>query len=42
MLMLEGCYDLTSLSDQFVNATTEQDEDVCYFRLNILKGGAVL
>lgn len=42
MLMLEGCYDLTSLSDQFTNATTEQDEDVCYCRLNVLKGGAVL
>ena len=42
MLMLEGCYDLTSLSDQFTNATTEQDEDVCYCRLNVLKGGAAL
>lgn len=42
MLMLEGCYDLTSLSYQFTNATTEQDEDVCYCRLNVLKGGAAL
>lgn len=42
MLMLEGCYDLTPLHDRFAGVSVEQDEDVCYCRLNVLKGGAAV
>lgn len=39
MLMLEGSCDPAMLPDY---VSVEQDEDVCYCRLNIIKGGAVL